>query len=636
MAHPWALFFLLLLPGLWWLYRRRQNVVTRVVAGLALWQSMVQPKAQQDRAPAWQGLWHRKRSMISMLILATLLLLMITAAVHFRFSAEEQPPPLVVVLEFSGRMLAKDQHGVTLWERAQRMADNLLQQQPESREILLLGFASEAPLLIPGRVRVADARKTINSLAPNHSPPRWPALMQVLNDLSHIMPDAERVIISPSASPDALENTAHLWTATNLPNAYAAITAFAAEDVNEPGRPLMLFLEATSFHQEPTDRRIEIFRDGGLWHVADWTFAPGERKSEALNLGQLDEMTILEARLSPEDQAPLLNRSYAVAYPSPSLRVVLISEGNWLLEQALASDTSVRVRIMSPQRFFPDAVASADVVIIDGEWPAGFDLENFPAVPVWTFGVAPFRLPELERRPASPLPDVSGPAVSFQATDHPVFRNVDILGLIPRQARAWRPEPNKGGWHFEELASMETVPLIQSAIRTDAESKQQRALIQAFGVEESELPIRVAFPVMLQNGLRWLSASGENSRVRIELGRPTNLPFGVAVNPEPFLNPVNHEADQELGVVRWARGHFLPQQAGFYQLEKRGRPSWEGVSPFDKQLHDYSSSEPAPEPVQLPSESKQDSWDLTPAVLALIAMIGLVFEWRWFAQQKTE
>ena len=100
----------------------------------------------------------------------------------------------------------------------------------------------------------------------------------------------------------------------------------------------------------------------------------------------------------------------------------------------------------------------------------------------------------------------------------------------------------------------------------------------AFDVAESDLPLRIAFPLLMSNTLQWLS--GENAlsnALNCRAGENIEAASGGRIVAKPLKpsDPILAPADKDFVACS-----LRPTENGFYLLEKNGKRSWVAVNTF--------------------------------------------------------
>ncbi|MBV9127665.1 MAG: hypothetical protein JO117_06205, partial [Verrucomicrobia bacterium] len=306
-----------------------------------------------------------------------------------------------------------------------------------------------------------------------------------------------------------------------------------------------------------------------------------------------------------------------------------------------------------PDAFRPETAASFDAVIFDDFLPAaGFDSpENLPAAGNFLFiRRAPFSsqsTPTLDRPPVTDL-DPASPLLRLVD-----WRNVGIL----RAANF--PDPTAGEkttqtWHFQIPVRSLGHPLVLTGERRENAARRQRFAALAFGLAESDLPLRVAFPLFMSNTLRWLAGRDDDADATINAnslraGDTVTLLAGDTLwtrpqrgSPRPLPEP--------LPATEIARGPgvFQPMENGFYLLRRAtGGDTWLAVNTDDPEMSKINA--PAAEEatrvqpaLNAPLAAVAGRWSEAlrrwpPWVWCAAAALALsALEWRLFHRRRTE
>jgi Ca-activated chloride channel family protein len=241
------------------------------------------------------------------------------------------------------------------------------------------------------------------------------------------------------------------------------------------------------------------------------------------------------ARLETHDQLPEDDVASAMFDPAPLPSVLLVGEANPFLERVLK--VLPVSRAAATQSTDPAVWASYGVVILNhvtpGPLPPG-DYLLIASVP-----------PNL---PVTATGEVRHPEVGAWDRTDPVLQFVDLGSMRVSRAMALIVE---GG----RVLAGGDAPLLWAY-----EGGGIRALLLGFALQDSDLPERVAFPVLIANSLAWLG--GETPVLRA--GEQVQLPSGGSVSAE-LVGPTGHRQR-----VPATSGMFaLPPltRAGVYELK---------------------------------------------------------------------
>jgi hypothetical protein len=229
----------------------------------------------------------------------------------------------------------------------------------------------------------------------------------------------------------------------------------------------------------PLAQRIPVVVSQNGRRLAARTVAAGAGAVTSVTL-PISATGVVQVALEHADILPVDDTAYAIA-GSPPPRVVLAGAPDRVLAEALAA---IPVRVTPAQRVTPEVLAAADVIILNRTAPTELPPGNY-----LLFGTTGLNLP------VEAVDRVRGPQVLRWATRHPVMRYVKLDEVTIGEALRLVP---RGG---EVLVEGET-PLLWAY-----EGEGIRAIVSAFTLEQSDLALHLAFPILLQNALAWLGGA---------------------------------------------------------------------------------------------------------------------------------
>ena len=267
----------------------------------------------------------------------------------------------------------------------------------------------------------------------------------------------------------------------------------------------------------------------------------------------------LTAHLDPADKTAdafaLDDDAYATIPPPRPARVLLITRGNFFLESLLRADEQIVFDQLTPGAFQPAQAAGFDAVILDDVLPP--ELATLSTL-------VPGHYLFLHR---APLPadgaELPHPLVTDLDPASPLLRQVNLRDVTVLHAQPWtlpEPDPAPGGWRFNAPVRSLEHPLVVTG-----ERGTQRFVALAFGVADSDLPLRVAFPLFIRDAIGWLAgrdqAAATSATVRagdfITLAPRETL----WTRPQRVFLPLNDiPAAEKIG----GPGVFQPMRNGFY------------------------------------------------------------------------
>lgn len=291
-----------------------------------------------------------------------------------------------------------------------------------------------------------------------------------------------------------------------------AITALAARPHPLDASRAEVLLEVESFADREAEIEVRLDTEGRAIEVLRLTLPPRERVRRFFtDVSGLDRT--LEAHLSvvsgPEDRLPGDDHGYTRIAERSRTRVAVVSRDNAYLEAALLLDEALEVTDI-PASAVPDP-AAVDVAIFDGIVPE-----------VAYAGPAIYLRPDARTGGASPLVvtgEVERPRFDVLEDDHPLLRWASLRNV--NVARALSFELGEGD---AVVAGDEGVPLL-----VVGEREGFRFVALSFDVRDSDLPLRIAWPVLLLDAIGYLTPNEEREVSFARAGEPFSmaLPAGA-------------------------------------------------------------------------------------------------------------
>jgi hypothetical protein len=237
------------------------------------------------------------------------------------------------------------------------------------------------------------------------------------------------------------------------------------------------YLHAQNFGQQPRAVTVEWRADGHLLDVRPLTLQPAQ--GQDLLLPVPGDATSVTARLAASDILVLDDSATAVARTPRAFRVLLVTPGNVFLEQALRLRTDLQVDVVAGaayrasgsyaltvfDRFSPPVLPDSPYLMVDP--PMGSTLAGGAAVGI-------------------------GRVRAVDAGD-PLLANVDL-----QDVHVARSQDLRNSTFGRPLISSLQTPLVM------VRDEPFRQVLIGFDLHESDLPLRIAFPILVQNISEWM------------------------------------------------------------------------------------------------------------------------------------
>jgi hypothetical protein len=281
------------------------------------------------------------------------------------------------------------------------------------------------------------------------------------------------------------------------------------------GAQLDLFVAVSNPSGTDVTRRLEIYADDVLVDARDMTI-PTEQRSEALISSVPQGARVVEARLAGEDALAVDDRAFALVPAAGAVRALLVGPGNAYLENALALLPRLELYAVGADGL-ADALEAAEedlapygILIFDRTPPD--DPPTVPALFVGPTADGPF---------GSVGRIVDGPTLDRPDPADPLLRFVDLSTLHIGRARS--------------VTLAEGMRPVVESVRGDPLIAIGRVNghgvgLLSFALGDSDLPLQVAFPLLMSNLVDALLPSSDGILPpSIELGQPLALTVDPAI-----------------------------------------------------------------------------------------------------------
>ncbi|MEP6680102.1 MAG: BatA and WFA domain-containing protein [Chloroflexota bacterium] len=615
MIVPLALLGLISLPiivAFYMLRLRRRDVP---VGSTFLWQQLV--RDVEANAP-----WQRLR--FSWLLLVQLLiagLLVFAAARPFVNVQSELAANVVLIVDTSASMGAVDPGGERI-SAARDAAREVIGRLPVGGRVTVVAADDTAHVLVSETDDRAAALSAIERISATQLPGDLTDAFALASALAARDADSSVVVVTdatadrlPSLGIGAPIQVERVGTGDRN-QAVAALSVARRAG----GAQLDLFVAVSNASLADATRRLEIYADGALVDARDMK-VPARQRSEALVSTVPASARVVEARLAGADQLAVDDRAFALVPQTGAIRALLVSEGNSYLESALALLPRLELYAVAPAGL-ADTLAAAD----KARTPYGlliFD-RYVPATPP--------HLPALYVAPPKSGPfgtvgaALDGPLVGRTNPDEPLLRFVDLTALhIGRARTVALSEPMR-----PVVESTAGKPLL-AAGRVDGEP----VALLTFALGESDLPLQVAFPLLVSNLTDFLLPA-------VDGALPPSVPLGVPLDLalDPSLASATLLENGAKTTIPLSGGHgTLPgaSRVGIRELRDPGGatlgrvaanlfdPAESNVAPGDpRRLVEMGSVGPRNAVAQQPSRAEW-WWPLALVGLGLLALEWLLF-----------
>jgi len=497
------------------MYLLKLRRTEQVVASVYLWRRMV--RDVEANAP-WQRL---RRNLLLILQLLFLTAIILTLARPFTWIEGASGQAAIFILDTSASMASTDVKPNRL-EVAKAQARQLVDGLPDDARVTIIAASDGARVLVASGRDRRQIHRAIDGLQTGAGDSDLTAALELASAIAARQPETQVVVLSDGRVmlPDRLALKGHLhYVPVGISGDNQAISVLSLQTA-PGGESLTAFAQVANYGEGPAQRRLALYADGQLYNAYDLDIpSQGQRAIVADDLPLTS--LVVEARLDGQDALPLDDRAWTVLRNAEPVAVTLITDGNLFLETALSLLSGLQVTTVRPSDFEEGrendkseearislpSLQPSGLTILDAYTPLTATL---PAGNL--FFIAPPRSTEhftvtgIVDQPAPRLVDVADPLLA-----HVTLDGVSMLDAVRVTLPSWARPVIAGD------VTGESTPLLFAG-----ELDGRRLVVLTFDLHRSDLPLQVAFPLLLANLTGWL-APGMGGDL------PAHVPPGTAV-----------------------------------------------------------------------------------------------------------
>ncbi|MBX0330740.1 BatA and WFA domain-containing protein [Oscillochloris sp. ZM17-4] len=517
----------------------------RPVSSTFLWRKMV--RDVEANAP-WQKL---RRSLLLLLQLLLMLLLVLALARPFFQTQGISGRNLIIILDHSASMGAADEPTSRL-EAAKAKATQLIDQLPDGGRatIIAAGGTMQVPAASTSDRR--ELRQAIGDIQlDNGGGSDLGQPLTLASALAAREEDSEVAIISDGnvSIPGDIRVPARVsYFPIGRDTENVAVSAISLQ----PGQNSQtLFVQVTNYGASAAARRLDIYLDGAIFNAYNLSLEPDAARGQSIVAEIPPQVRVVEARLDGADALAADDRAYAVSTLGDALNVRLISPGNRFLETGLALLPGIQVtKAISGTSTFTETATQIPVTIIDGRAPATLPPGNL-------LFIGPISSTDY----FSVTGEIAFPSLRPIGGDDPILRNVSLSEVSVLKAARIVP----GSW-ARVLVDSDGAPLLAVGERDG-----RRVAVLAFDLHNSDLPLQVAFPLLLSNLMSYLAPGSGAEASQLLPGQPLALQVDASVTEVRVTRPDGTLSSSRDGGVQIREGQAIyvdTDPLGVYTLEE--------------------------------------------------------------------
>lgn len=450
-----------------------------------------------------RSIWQTLRHLLSLLLQLAFLMLLVGALSDPAFDWQTRDARrLIVIVDNSASMRATDVEPTRL-AAAKGKAGELIDGLRLHDEMALIAAGTQPTVVCGLTGHQRTLREALDRLPETDGPAQMNEALRLARRLLAEHETGSVVVLSDGCFEgaasllDAEAQTSRgdlIWVAVGRETDNVAITQFQVRRSLIDPIGYQIQAEVKNFSSEPVELRFEINLGTEVVDVVPLELEPEGTWSQFFEKASAEGGELL-ARLDRDDAFLNDNVARAILPKRERHRVVLVTEGNVFLQRVFEADPLVDLEVrQSP----PESAPAGTVVVFHRNVP-----ESLPAGNLLV--IEPVNSTDLWE-----LADVlQSPVVAEQDKDSRLMTNVRLDSVLMPEARRLnvKPEP------MVLAKTAEEAPLYFAV-----EQPGRKVLVLTVNLDQGDLPLRTAFPIMVNNALGWFAGTKGELREAVAAG----------------------------------------------------------------------------------------------------------------------
>lgn len=463
-------------------YLIRTRLQRKPVSTLLFWEHLT-PQVYNH------SLWRKLRRWISLALQLLFLFLLILAISQPLTSWQSTKPASLILLLDSSVTMTADDSEPSRWKEAIHTVERRIAHMRLFDEAILIAAGETPRVLSPWTRNKRALSRALETAKPGQTVSDIRSALTLAHNLASQRNQPEILLISdgvwnPAPESEALKNVQIQWVGGKEPSNTGLTLFTARRSHSAPGEYQLI---ARVYASAATNSELEVRRDGVLIDVQSLKLEPGKPWQKTWD-GTADGAARFEARLTgmKRDDLPADNVAESTIPPLHPVAVEVVAPPHAFLDAALESLPLVQSHRTWPQENLPPTPDPSKLYVF------------YRAVPPDGFHASAMLLidPGIDGFWGKYNGPIDSALVSEMHRDEPILRFVSLENVRLDKVSDFTPSP--GATLFAECiggTSAGAKPLLFGQWKPNT----PRWLVQSFGLEDSDLVFRTAFPVMLAN-----------------------------------------------------------------------------------------------------------------------------------------
>ncbi|MDP5273124.1 vWA domain-containing protein [Chengkuizengella axinellae] len=551
-----SLWFLISLPLIVLMYLFKRKYIDTVVSSHLLWNKVLRD-IEANRP--WQKLQNNLLLFLQLLVASFLVMVLMQPFLWVQ--GNHSKSHVVMVLDRSGSMQTQvsDEDGnvKTKLELAKEQILKQVNDQPSS-QYSIVTIGDQPRVVLSKESDYKTISEVLNDIDVYYGQTAYKESLSLVSSLTRQEEDGEIIIYTDRQWTEDMSDLTFyvpvsVKSLSESKNSNVNIVQFGVEQAEMLSDELTATAVYTLKNQGQSEEEVEVFiyAEHQLQFVESVLLQPGQQQSFLTEDLRIADYYRLE--LNVDDDLKVDNISYAFSEKNETKTALLITEGNLFLEKALKlGDIKVIKVQIDSDGLMVLPKSDVDFIIVDAIDNVKLNSDEWNDLlfskPVWY-------IDSLEGDEV-----VSLPSSDYKIIGHPVTEFISMQNIHISNAAIL--SDYDGG---KPIVYSGDVPLIIAGTK-DGYSQ----LIFTFNLHQSDLPLRVEFPILIQNAVEWLTNDAFDSIGQAVVGETLELAISPKTSKAQWYKQVNEqrefvtEAEETDQVI--LNLQTIPSEPGMYEF----------------------------------------------------------------------
>ncbi|MGF7058967.1 vWA domain-containing protein [Brassicibacter mesophilus] len=480
---PMSFLFLIgLIPIILMYLLKKQHTDVRISSNY-LWEKALRD-VEANRP--WQKL---KKNILLLLQLLTFTALVFAIAQPYIFSDKIGGGNLIIILDTSASMQSKEKDE-TRFDVATKEIEKIINNLKPDTRATLITVDSNPNIIVNNSKDKANLKKRLNSIKPSSKSDNFDDTISLVKAMTKDMTSYNVIFFTDKEIITDIDNVV-----INNINSNSINVAIENLSHSINGNDITVLTTVTNYSAQAVDFDMSLFTDSKLHDVREISLKPNESKD--VYWDNLDnKISTIKIDIDIDDALDLDNSRYHVVNSNPIKKVLLISKENIFLEKAISLNKGV------------DLYKSNEVI----ENLNGYDLYVFD-------GMLPKELPD------------DGNIIMLNPSNNQLFNVLDTkkegeLKLLNDDLFRYVKLDFVLGEAKQLEAPKWAIPVLifdDEPVIFKGQKDKQKYIVCGFDIHNTDLPLKVDFPILIQNMLDYTLNLSRQEKTSIASGESIEI-----------------------------------------------------------------------------------------------------------------